>query len=240
MNEKWKDIVGYEGLYQVSNLGRVKSLQRTILCNTGVYTTVNERILSAADKGLGYMVVGLNKNGIHKTARVHRLVAVAFIPNPNGFSLINHKDKNPKNNRIDNLEWCDYKYNNNYADHNLLLSKSQSFPVLQYSIDGKFIARYYGATEASKKLGIDKVSIRACCRGKLQTSGGYIWKYENSDKDISKPIFKPFNSKMSRETVLTIKKMLSDGKTVTYISKALNVNFNAVSNIKRGVTFRYI
>lgn len=240
MEEIWKDIEGYEGLYQVSNIGRVKSLKRTVNHKRlGVYT-INERILSAADKGLGYMVVGLSKNGKTKTLRVHRLVAKAFIPNPKKFDLINHKDKNTSNNIVSNLEWCDYQYNNTYADHSEVSSIALSKPVIQYTMDGKFVARYYGAVEAEKKTGICRTCIRDCCRGKLQSSGGFRWKLESDNKDMSAPVFRKFRSKLSYEDVVKIKQMYNDGIKQTEIAKVIGTSLHTVNNVVRGYCFKNV
>ena len=109
--EIWKDIIGYEGLYQVSSYGRVRSLDR--------YDSRNcfrkKRILKLCANRLGYLKVGLWSNGKVKHHLVHRLVAEAFIPNPNNLPIINHIDENPSNNNVDNLEWCTAKYNMNYG-----------------------------------------------------------------------------------------------------------------------------
>ena len=117
MIEVWKDIKGFEGYYQVSNLGNVKALSRKVLsgrCVNHSYNTLREHLLS---NGVGkYCQVHLSKNGKTIPKLVHRLVAEAFIPNPNNLPCINHKDENPKNNCVDNLEWCSYKYNNEYND----------------------------------------------------------------------------------------------------------------------------
>ena len=102
--EIWKDIDGYEGLYQVSNLGRVKSLHHN-----------KEKILKGSYNSKGYYFVKLCKNGISKSIFVHRLVAQEFIPNPDNLPIVNHKDENPRNNNVDNLEWCTQKYNANYG-----------------------------------------------------------------------------------------------------------------------------
>lgn len=115
MQEEWKDIQGYEGLYQVSNLGRVKSCSRIVYTGNGVkhkYQRLREHILKSS--GAKYRQVILCKNGKTKQGLLHRLVAEAFIPNPDNLPCINHKDENPLNNRADNLEWCSYKYNNEY------------------------------------------------------------------------------------------------------------------------------
>lgn len=116
--EVWKDIAGYEGLYQVSNWGRVKSLKRFVRLRKendlrGYYK--DEKIISQNEHQGGYLKVDLFKNNIRESKKVHRLVAQAFIPNTNNYPCINHKDEDRKNNNADNLEWCTYKYNNNYG-----------------------------------------------------------------------------------------------------------------------------
>ena len=115
MQQIWKDIEGYEGLYQVSNKGRVKSLKRTIKTNNKnhPYNTLSERLLKL-NGGDRYVLVILCKDGHTSAKSVHRLVAQAFIPNPNNYPIINHKDCNGRNNDVRNLEWCTYKYNNEY------------------------------------------------------------------------------------------------------------------------------
>ena len=108
MNEIWKDIVGYEGLYQVSNLGNVKRIN----------FFKKERFVIPCSKGSGYLYVSLSKNNKQKNFYIHRLVATAFIENPDNLPVINHKDENRSNNIVDNLEWCTQKYNCNYGLHN--------------------------------------------------------------------------------------------------------------------------
>lgn len=123
MQELWKDVVGYEGYYQVSNLGRVKQLcVHTNLC--GKSYTRKERIKKQSIRN-GYLCVGLTKDGKHRTFLVHRLVADAFVENskPDVYDCVNHKDENKQNNCVDNLEWCDRNYNDNYGTRNQRLSK---------------------------------------------------------------------------------------------------------------------
>ena len=115
MKEIWKDIPGYEGIYIVSNFGKVKSLQRTRKGSYGSIRIVYEKILNHKIDKDGYHIVTLSKEGKTKCIGVHRLVAQAFLPNSYNFPMINHKDEDPSNNFVDNLEWCDAKYNCNYG-----------------------------------------------------------------------------------------------------------------------------
>lgn len=167
--EIWKDILGYEGLYQVSNFGRVKSLKFG-----------KERILKLTKDKDGYLIVNLYKAGRIKTVKVHRLVAEAFLPNPDNLPLINHKDEDKSNNIVSNLEWYDVKYNTNYGTRNKRIGKSntngkRSKPVLQYTLDGKFVREWESYREC-KRNGFNHVS--ECCRGKLKSCGGFIWRYK--------------------------------------------------------------
>ena len=119
MKEEWRKIQGFEDAYMISNLGRVKSLQRTRKSKNGSICPVPERILSQNTDKDGYKSVALSKNHKLYYFRVHRLVAVAFIPNPNNFTLINHKDENPANNIVSNLEWCNQSYNTSYSNYKI-------------------------------------------------------------------------------------------------------------------------
>ena len=165
MTEIWHDIEGYEGLYQISNKGRVKSLYNG-----------SERILKPRDNGRGYLRVNLRKENTSKYIRVHRLVARAFIPNPDNLPEINHRDENKKNNCVENLEWCDRVYNVNYGTRNERISRK----ILQYSKSGEFIREWQSAAEVERELNISHSNIIQCCRGnpKHTTAGGFIWKYK--------------------------------------------------------------
>ena len=159
--EYWKPVVGYEGHYQVSNFGRVKSIKFG-----------KEIILKQKIKG-GYYHVGLSKNGIVKTYLVHRLVAEAFIPNPNNLPQINHKDECKTNNIVSNLEWCDRKYNINYGTRTEKYSKK----VYQYTLDGKFVKEWKSTAECGRN-GYNHRNVAACCRGELKKYKDFIWKYK--------------------------------------------------------------
>jgi len=118
LNEIWKDCKHYEGLYQVSNYGRVKSLERDVPTKKGGTYHVNEKFLAHKVHNRGYLFVELWKHNKPHKEYVHRLVAMAFIPNPNNYPTVNHKDEDKQNNYVDNLEWMTYQDNNNYGSHN--------------------------------------------------------------------------------------------------------------------------
>lgn len=164
MKEEWREVPGYEGLYLVSNLGNV-------------YSNKSNKMLRNSFGKRGYLVVGLCLNGTRKTKKVHRLVADAFIPNKNNLPLVNHKDECKTNNNVDNLEWCDSRYNNTYGTRVERARKSIVKRVIQYSPDGIFVAKWESITQASETLHIYTSSITECCKGKRKTAGGYVWKY---------------------------------------------------------------
>lgn len=174
MQEIWKDIKGYEGLYQISNLGRIMSLARNGNIN-------KNHILNKYYHHSGYQVVNLCKNNYRKNYRVHRLVAEAFIPNPNNLPQINHKDENKTNNCMDNLEWCDSKYNINYGNRIKKSSDKHSKPVCMFDKKDNYIKTYKSIVDAFEETGISKAHISSCCRKRYgrKTAGGYIWKYES-------------------------------------------------------------
>lgn len=171
--EIWKDIVGFEGLYQVSNFGRVRNK--------------NYQIKSNHKNMYGYVMVGLYKDGKTKVCFVHRLVANAFIPKPDNLYEVNHKDENKNNNRVENLEWCDRSYNINYGHRNektrekLLNHPTSSKVVLQYSLKGELINTFLSVEEAKRQLGFGN-HIKDCCRDERPTAYGYIWKYADKQQ----------------------------------------------------------
>lgn len=181
--EYWKDVVGYEGLYQVSNLGRVRSCDR-IRKDGALLTGV---ILKQAENKLGYKQVNLCKNGHPRLTPVHRIVAMAFLPNPNEWPEVNHLDENPRNNVCENLEWCTHRYNMNYGtaiarrgqkvSGTFLNRKDLSKEVQQLSLDGRFIRSFPSVMEASRQTGSRFGLIAMCCRGERGKTNGYKWQY---------------------------------------------------------------
>ena len=180
MEEEWKDIEGYEGYYQVSSFGRVRSLDRYVKdTRRNCFNFVKGRIMSpsSADKK-HYMQVGLSKNNKVIHYLIHRLVAQAFIPNPNNLPQVNHKDENKENNRVDNLEWCTAEYNTNYGTRALRQGISSGKTVYQYNKDGVLENTYYSSREAGRALNIDSTSIRSCCIGNIVSVNGFVWSYK--------------------------------------------------------------
>lgn len=179
--EYWKPIPGYLDLYEISSFGRVRSLERFINDRGCVYLRKSKLLKLSKNKD-GYLAVTLYKSGQRKTFKVHRLVAMAFIPNPDNLPMINHKDCNPANNTVENLEWCTQKYNVSYGTANQRRSKTLqncnhfSKPVYQYTLDGVLVRVWPSAAEAGRN-GFCESHVAACCRGERKTHRGYIWSY---------------------------------------------------------------
>ena len=173
MREVWKDVVGYEGLYQVSNFGNVMSLNYR---NYGYPKQLTPKCNSK-----GRLWVLLYGHGLKKHFLVHRLVATAFVPNPDNLPEINHKDENPKNNHEDNLEWCTRAYNVKYffdRHHSCHRSgKQKSFAIVQETTDGEFVRLWDNSKQIKDVLGWSDWSISECCRGNRKTAYGFIWRY---------------------------------------------------------------
>lgn len=164
MNEIYKNIQGYEGKYQISNLGNV-------------YSLITNKILKPRLTLDGYYQVDLCKNGVKKHLYIHRLVAQSFLDNPKNYKIVNHKDENSMNNIVSNLEWCNSTYNNNYGNCKRKISEANSIKINQYDMDGNFIKQWLGINNIERCLKINKGNICMCCKGKRNNAGGYKWKY---------------------------------------------------------------
>ena len=200
MEETWKDIyfeennkiIDYRGLYQISNLGRIKSLKRK-------YTTGN-KILKYHKNNNGYCYIDLCKNAKTKKFLIHRLVAIHFIPNLNNLPQVNHKDENKENNCVENLEWCSHEYNQNFEtkskrqsekirgrkasnDTKLKMSKSRTKKIIQYDLNGNTIKIWNSTKEICQELNFKYNSFKYYLRGKSKKEyyENFIWKYYNED-----------------------------------------------------------
>lgn len=175
--EIWKDIQGYEQLYQISNFGNVKRLHTDKKQGTGNYER-REKILSQRPNNKGYLIVDLYKNNKRKQLLVHRLVAMAFLNNSNNFLCVNHKDENKQNNHSDNLEWCSQKYNMNYGTCRDKISKANSKNIIAIDKYGN-TTEFSSSLDAYRKLGISSGNIYDCLYHKRnrKTAGGYKWEF---------------------------------------------------------------
>ena len=159
--EEWKPVKGYEGLYEVSNLGRVKSLNYR--------RTGKEEIMKVWNDSCGYLLVKLHKDGKCKYYTVHRLVAQTFLENPNNLPEVNHIDENKENNKASNLEWCTARYNMEYSHGKAVIGINK--------VSG-LIIEFPSTKEAERQTGISQSHISACCKGKrYKSAGGFYWYY---------------------------------------------------------------
>lgn len=167
MDEKWKDIKGFEGVYAISDMGRV-------------YSYRSRRVLKPAYKPEGYPMIRLSKNYVNT---IHRLVWDTFVGFTDSRQIINHKNSNKRDCRLVNLEACDYSYNLRYAFEN---GERATVPVSQYNLQGQFVRDYPSIEDASKITGVQKSCICTCCKGKTKSAGGFVWAYKGESPKVHK------------------------------------------------------
>lgn len=184
--EIWRDIPGYEGLYQVSNYGNVMSLN---YCRRGFAKQLTPKCSNTRR-----LWVELFSGGKRKPKLIHRLVAEVFIPNPEGYPQINHKDGNPQNNHVDNLEWCTQEYNIRYFYDNIpadwfshrrateKYGKRLHIPVEQLTLDGELVKVWNNTRQLKVELGWNDWAINECCKGNRRTAYGHIWRYASESR----------------------------------------------------------
>lgn len=163
--EEWRVIKEFDN-YEVSNLGRVRNIKKNTL-------------MTISKKPNGYCVVKLSKNNVARECRIHRLVAIAFIPNPNNYDCINHKNEDKTDNRVENLEWCNHQYNNTYGTRYVRQSEKIKVPIKQCDMQGNVIKEFNSVNDAAKELGILACNISNCLHGKQKSAPRnlYTWKF---------------------------------------------------------------
>ena len=176
-NEEWRDVVGYEGRYQVSSMGRVKSLKWN-----------KERILKPITDHYGYRVANLYTGGKRKTLKVHRLVCEAFQDNPENKSQVNHINEDKTDNRARNLEWATARENSNFGTRNERIGKklaiAKSRPIAQYTLNGKLLKVWPSAIEVQRQAGFSQGNIWQVANGNRKTAHGFIWRYVERKEKI--------------------------------------------------------
>lgn len=178
MSEEWRDIPGWEGLYQVSTLGRVRSLDRYRNNHHNSKAKIFGKVLKPVKPDQGYSWVTLQRNGAKKIKLVHRLVAETFLPNHEDSDVVNHKDYDSTNNKVCNLEWMTQKENVNYSRRHMSEArrKSKGKPIIGINgITGNILE--FECMKDAKKYGFSDSLICSCCKGKRKAHKGYTWFY---------------------------------------------------------------
>lgn len=190
--EEWRDVKGYENLYQVNRKGEVRSSHK------GYWEK-----LSAGKSSCGYRNFLFHKDGKRKNMRGNRLVAEAFIPNPDNLPFVNHKDENPLNDCVENLEWCTCEYNNNYGTLKERQSKNntKNRPVCMFNVDGTLIREFYNVHEGAKFVGGNHPCVSRCCSGQVLCYKGYIWRYKEDAPSIMEAVTSYKNSKSTNRKI---------------------------------------
>lgn len=214
--EIWKPVVGFEGYYEVSNLGRVRSLDRTVIRSNGIVQTLRGKVKDVKNNAYGYPCVTLCKDGISRQTTLHRIIAEAFIPNPDNKPEIDHINTIREDFRLENLRWVSHKENmhnpiskervyinshtkeatkKNNATKVARNRKTAPKRVYQFTLNGEFVAEYESAREAERITGLDAITIAAVSRGGLrgrQSRGGYLW---SRSREII-PQYEPYKKKL--------------------------------------------
>lgn len=187
--EIWKPVNGYEGIYEVSNKAEVRSIDRYVNGVNGSMRFIKGKLIIPHINNNGYLLCDLYKENKRKNYLLHRIVAEAFIPNPQNYEVVNHKDNVRTNCLPSNLEWCNMSYNHKYSyDYNNRKEKMNwrkgkenklSKPIIMKDLNGKFIKRFDSISCADRYTGISNNRIVACLKGRTKTCGGFLWEYAN-------------------------------------------------------------
>ena len=190
MNEQWSDIYGFEGLYQISNFGQLKSVDRVVYINHPTkpyYRNIKGRILTPNKDKDGYLVYTLTNGELEKNMKIHRLVATAFVENSYGYEQVNHIDGNKANNTVENLEWCNNLYNQIHA-YKIGLKRTQ--PIAQVEINTYKIIKIFPSLPSIRdSLDVDLSTIIKVCKNKRSHHKGFIWRYATPDMKVGDRIY---------------------------------------------------
>jgi hypothetical protein len=228
MEEIWKNIEGYDN-YQISNIGNVRKITKNGFTHIKCSPRGSQKTSNTKEK---YMGVTLSKNGTRKGFSVHRLVAEAFIPNPNNYPSINHINGIKDDNCVCNLEWCTIKQNIQHA-YDVLNMRNHYGSIKQYSKDGKFIKEYDSVREASRELGIHFGNIVKCANKQRNVAGGYVWRFHSDD--TSSNVYK---NKRDKRVVMLDKNgnRIMTFDSITEAALYLNKNQHTIASCCQGIT----
>lgn len=221
--EIFKDIPNYEGLYQASNLGRIKSLKTKI-------------VLKQKLSNQGYLRTTLCKNKNKRCIGTHRLVALCFIPNPDNLPVVNHKDENKINNCAYNLEWCTIQYNNTYGHRIEKMLPHLIKKIVQLDVEGNYIRTWENISKVGRQFEINAAVIIGCCSGTYKTACGYKWMYEDDYNKINKldTIKYKFQNKPFIQTTMS-GKFIKEWYSLNQMYKELGYNKSSISQCLNGI-----
>lgn len=231
--EIWKDILGYEGLYQVSTLGRVRSVDRAIYQQDRIVNYKGVLMTPYIMKN-GYAAIRLSKNGKKHNYLIHRLVAMSFVKNANNEMYVNHIDENKTNNNAENLEWCSHKYNVNYGTSTMRRAKKMGTKIVRYDKHGNFIDSFYSIREAERCTKISRQNITSVLDKNL-TGGGYVWREYTGYAPLNISVSIPKNSSKEILQYSVDGKFIAKYKSSKEIEKSTNFKRHSILACCRGV-----
>lgn len=245
--EIWKDVRNFEGYYEVSNLGGLRRKSRYITDKNGVTRFWKGKVLKLHENIDGYYRCILSKEGKVTHDSIHRLVAESFIDNPNNYPVINHKDEDPSNNCVENLEWCTIEYNNAYGTRIKRMKNNKQFqqrhaenrmPVLKFSLQGELLEKFKSLKEAYKSSEeYSKSGVHHCCTGRLNTYKGYFWIYEETytDEGLQARINKTKKTQSIRVSQFDLKgNLIKTHESMGRAGKEISINTGSISQCCSG------